>query len=200
MGFTDRLRPYQVEGLEKLGLSLDQYGWLGALQLGIPALILLLIAAGLFWWKSNDWMVIFAVRHGSDLRRAQYTAAFHSAGRQPAWEWVESLASLVALTCLLIFPLLFPTGKFVPRWTRWMALYAVAGAVIVSFLPILEVFGDVLGRVLIGLLVLLPFGIGVYAQLYRYFRVARPAERQQFKWVVFGSVGAVVINSLCRSH
>ena len=75
-----------------------------------------------------------------------------------------------------------------------MALYVVASAVITSFLGsvILEVFGEVLGRVIIGVLVLLPFGIGVYAQLYRYFRVARPAERQQFKWVVVGLVGTLV--------
>src|SRR6266508_4782707 len=59
-GYADPLRPDQVEALETLGLTLDQYGWLAALQLGIPALVLLLIAAGLFWQKSDDWMVLFA--------------------------------------------------------------------------------------------------------------------------------------------
>jgi len=101
----------------------------------------------------------------------------------------------VALSCLLIFPLIFPTGQFVPRWSRWLAIYAVAGAVVGSFLgsAILDVFGDVLGRVFIGIVVVLTFGIGVYAQLYRYFRVARPAERQQFKWVVVGLAGTLII-------
>ncbi|RPJ26880.1 MAG: GAF domain-containing protein [Chloroflexi bacterium] len=193
VGFADRLRPDQVEGPEKLGLSLDQYGWLGALQLGIPALILLLIAAGLFWWMSNDWMVLFASIMVATFAVHNSPLPFALLVLQPAWEWVESLAGLVALSCLLIFPLIFPTGQFVPRWTRWMALYAVASAVIASFLPILEIFGDVLGRVFIGLLVLLPFGLGIYAQLYRYFRVARPAERQQFKWVVLALSGALVI-------
>ena len=195
VGYADRLRPDQVEALETLGLTLDQYGWLGALQLGIPALILLLIAVGLFWWKSDDWMALFASVMVATFPIHNMPMAFNLTVHQPAWEWVSNLVSVVALSCLLIFPLIFPTGQFVPRWTRWMAIYDVIGAVIASFLgsAILDVFGDVLGRVFIGFIVVLPFGIGVYAQLYRYFRVARPAERQQFKWVVVGLVGTLVI-------
>jgi signal transduction histidine kinase len=195
VGYADRLRPDQVEALESLRFTLDQYGWLGALQLGLPALVLLLIAAGLFWWKSDDWMVLFASIMVATFPIHNMPLAFNLTVHQPAWEWIGNLVSVVALSCLLIFPLLFPTGQFVPRWTRWMALYDVTGAVIASFLgsAILDVFGEVLGRVFIGLIVVLPFGIGVYAQLYRYFRVARPAERQQFKWVVVGLAGTAVI-------
>jgi signal transduction histidine kinase len=193
VGYADRLRPNQVQALETLNLTLDQYGWLGALQLGLPALILLLIAVGLFWWKSDDWMALFASVMVATFAVHNSPLPFTLLLLQPAWEWVESLAGLVALSCLLIFPLIFPTGQFVPRWTRWMAIYAVASAVIASFLPILEVFGDVLGRVLIGVIVILPFGIGVYVQLYRYFRVARSSERQQFKWVVVGLAGTLII-------
>jgi len=195
VGYADRLRPDQVEALESLRFTLNQYGWLGALQLGLPALVLLLIAAGLFWWKSHDWMVLFASIMVATFPLHNTPLAFTLAVHQPAWELVDDLASAVALSCLLIFPLVFPTGQFVPRWTRWMALYVVASAVIASFLGsvILEVFGDVLGRVVIGVLVLLPFGMGAYAQLYRYFRVALPAERQQFKWVVVGLVGTGII-------
>jgi len=111
---------------------------------------------------------------------------------QPAWEWVYDVASIVALSWLWIFPLIFPNGQFVPRWTRWLAIYEVAGAVIAAY------FGDTIREVrsaafFFGFVFLLPsFCIGAYAQLYRYFRVAPPAERQQFKWVAFGLVGFVV--------
>jgi signal transduction histidine kinase len=195
VGFADRLRPDQVEALESLRFTLDQYGWLGALQLGLPALVLLLIAAGLFWWKSHDWMVLFASIMVATFPIHNMPLVFTLTVHQPAWEWVGNSVTIVALSCLLIFPLVFPNGQFVPRWTRWMALYAVTGAVIVSFLgnAILEVFGDVLGRAVIGVFVLPSFGIGIYAQLYRYFRVAHPAERQQFKWVVVGLAGTLVI-------
>ena len=195
VGSADRLRPNQVEAFKTLGFTLDQYGWLGGLQLGLPALVLLLIAAGLFWWKSDDWMVLFASVMVATFPIHNMPLTFTLTAHQPAWEWLDNSVTILALSCLLIFPLIFPTGQFVPRWTRWMAFFVVIGAVIVSFLgsTILEVFGDVLGRVFIGLFVLLPFAIGVYAQLYRYFRVARPVERQQFKWVVVGLVGTAVI-------
>ena len=195
VGFADRLRPDQIEALETLGLTLDQYGWLGALQLGLPALILLLIAAGLFWWKTNDWMVLFASVMVATFPTHNMPLGFTLEMQQPAWEWVVNMLGMAALSCLLIFPLVFPTGQFIPRWTRWMALYAVAGAFIGAFLgsAILEVFDDNLGRYFIGIAVVIPFGIGVYAQLFRYFRVARPSERQQFKWVVVGMAGSLVI-------
>lgn len=195
VGFADPLRPDQAEALERLGLTLDQYGWLGALQLGLPALVFLLIAAGLFWWKSNDWMVLFSSIMVATFPLHNTPLPFDLMVHQPAWEWVYHSAGVVALSCLMIFPLIFPNGQFVPHWTRWMALYAVAGAFMGAFLgnTILEVLGDFAGRAFIGVVVLLPsFGTGVFAQLYRYFRVARPAERQQIKWVVVGVLGMVV--------
>jgi hypothetical protein len=143
VGYADRLRPDQVEALERLGLTLNQYGWLGALQMGIPALVLLLIGAGLFWWKSDDWMVLFSSIMVATFPLHNTPLPFTLMVHQPAWEWVDHSASIVALSCLLIFPLIFPNGQFVPRWTRWMALYGIAGAFIGAFLgsTILEVLG-----------------------------------------------------------
>ena len=192
IGSAERLRPDQVQALESLGLTLDQYGLLGALQLGIPALVLLLIAARLFWWKSDDWMVLFASIMAATFTMHNTPLPFTLMVHQPAWEWVYDLTGIVALSCLWIFPLLFPNGQFVPRWTRWMAIYEFAGAVIAAF------FGDTIREdpavtIFFGVAFLLPaFCIGAYAQLYRYFHVARPAERQQIKWAVFGLVGFVV--------
>ena len=192
VGYVDRLRPDQVEALGMLDLTLDQYSWLGALQLGLPALVLLLIAAGLFWRKSDDWMVLFASVMVATFPLHNTPLPFTLMVHQPAWEWVDHSISIVALSCLLIFPLVFPNGQFVPRWTRWMALYEVVGAVVVTL------FGNTIREVsavttFVGVVFLLPsFGIAVFAQLYRYFRVARPAERQQFKWVVVGLVGFFV--------
>ena len=193
VGYADRLRPDQVEALGTLGLTLDQYGWLGALQLGIPALVLLLIAAGLFWWKSDDWMALFASIMVATFSVQNAPLVFTLMVYQPAWEWVYGLATIVGLSCLLIFPLLFPNGQFVPRWTRWIAIYEVAGAAMAVFFG--NAIRDIPGvAILGGLFFIIPsFVIGVFAQLYRYFRVASPAERQQFKWVVVGVLGFVVI-------
>ena len=89
VGSADRLRPDQVEALETLGLTLDQYGWLGALQMGLPALVFLLIAAGLFWWKSDDWMVLFSSIVVATFPSGPMPLPFILGARQPAWQWVR---------------------------------------------------------------------------------------------------------------
>lgn len=185
IGYAAPLRPDQVEALETLGLTLDGYGWLAALQMGIPVLVYLLIAAGLFWKKSDDWMVLFVSVMVATFPLQDMPLPFTLMVRQPAWEWVFDPANWVALSCFLIFPLIFPTGRFVPRWTRWMALFVIAGAAITMMFrnAILEIPG---ADKLVVVYLLISFGTGVYSQLYRYFRVASPAERQQLKWVIVG--------------
>jgi hypothetical protein len=189
IGYAAPLRPDQVEALETLGLSLDGYGWLGAIQMGIPTLVYLLIAAGLFWQKSDDWMVLFVSFMVATFPLQDMPLPFTLVVRQPAWEWVFVPASSVALSCFLIFPLVFPTGRFVPRWTRWMALYVMAGATITILFRNTIMDTPRARNLLVGVYLLVSFSTGVYAQLFRYFRVASPAERQQLKWVIVGLAG-----------
>ena len=70
--------------------------------------------------------------------------------------------------------------RFVPRWTRWLAL-----AVALLYIP-----QNILSRSALDFLdgPLFVFITSlVFAQVYRYARVSTRAQRQQTKWVVFGS-------------
>jgi len=188
VGYAEPLPANQVEALEALGLTLDQYGWFGALQMGIPILLYLLIAAVLFWRRSDNWMVLFASALVATLPMSQMPLPFTLIVQQPGWQWVFDPADMLALICFFMFPLIFPTGRFVPRWTRWLAAFEIAGGIIVILFrnAAMEIPGAL---ILTGAYVFLSFGSGAYAQIYRYSRVARPAERQQIKWVVIGLVG-----------
>jgi signal transduction histidine kinase len=196
VGYADPLRPDQVEALQMLGLTLDQYGWLGAVQVVFPILVLLLIAAGLFWRKSDDRMVLFVsvMLATVPLQGMGVPLPFTLVVRQPAWEWVYFPAMAAAVSFFVIFPLIFPTGQFVPRWTRWIALFDVAGALLLTW------FQYSILKVPAGQLVLvyvyISFGAGIYAQLYRYFRVATPIERQQLKWVIVGLAAFVITGAM----
>jgi signal transduction histidine kinase len=195
IGFAEPLHPHQVRAVETLGITLDQYGWLGALQMGIPALIYLLIAAGLFWRRSDNWMVLFASIMVATFPLQDMPLPFTLAVRQPDWEWVRAPSQVVALSCFLIFPLIFPNGRFVPRWTRWMVLFVLTGAVLAALFQ--NSIWEIPGAIdLAGLFVVISFGTGVYAQVYRYFRVATPVERQQLKWVVVGLAGFIIMTFL----
>ena len=78
--------------------------------------------------------------------------------------------------CLALFLYLFPDGRFVPRWTRWLVMIWIPLFLVVAVVS----FNGIL-PVLFGFLF---FSLGI--QIYRYRRVSSPVERQQTKWVIFG--------------
>jgi hypothetical protein len=97
---------------------------------------------------------------------------------------------ITGAVCVVLFFLLFPNGRFVPRWTRWLAVAFIAFdlsrtlfAGLYSPSPALE---SVSYLVFLGIVVSL-----VSSQVYRYRRVSTPAQRQQTKWVVFGTTLAI---------
>ena len=106
IGYALPLRPEQVEALESLGLTLEQYGWFGALQLAIPILVALLIAAVLFWRKSDSPMVLFASALIASLHINQIPLPFALVLQQPVWQWVDIPVSIFSLVGFLMFPLM----------------------------------------------------------------------------------------------
>jgi signal transduction histidine kinase len=99
--------------------------------------------------------------------------------------------SLLATPSVALF-VLFPNGRFVPPWTRWVLLLTIPWSISLFFLPGFDsTLTSSLNPVELGLVVLW-YGsflvVGLYAQVYRYRRVSSPQERQQTKWVVFGFI------------
>jgi hypothetical protein len=92
--------------------------------------------------------------------------------------------------------LIFPSGSFVPRWSRWCARAAAVGiaAVTIPAIAKIQPAPGAAQPISLGLLLL-----GAGTQVYRYRRVSSPAERQQTKWVVFGlgvSMAAIIVFQL----
>jgi hypothetical protein len=118
------------------------------------------------------------------------TDAYTLISSQPAW-WLPVVGmEIVGEVCAVLFFLLFPGGRFVPHWTRWLAVAFIAHGVsdvpsasLYSGSPALEAVSQ---WVFIGTVVSL-----LWYQVYRYRRVSSPAQRQQTKWVVFGTTLAV---------
>src|SRR5207248_7873540 len=108
---------------------------------------------------------------------------------QPAWRLPLQFLTAFNLIYFLLFCALFPDGRFVPRWTRAVAL------VWVPFV-LYEAFNDhPLGfrhEWLIPSLWLGGWGAGVAAQVHRYARVSGAVHRQQTKWVVLGVAAPVL--------
>jgi hypothetical protein len=112
-------------------------------------------------------------------------AAFNSdvseaaAAAYPALSLPVYLLEYVGQVAYTIFFYVFPDGRFVPRWARWLVLVWAVLLVPLVFFP-RSPWNLLDGPLFFGLI-----GGAVLAQAYRYWRVSTPVHRQQTKWVVF---------------
>jgi hypothetical protein len=108
------------------------------------------------------------------------------------WQKVADLIQATGLLLAIHFFLLFPDGRFVPRWTRLNALgwtvYCLAWGLFPAMpLSLKDPFEAPFGAFLI--LMFLGWTVGLLAQAVRYSR-ASPLQRTQTKWVLLVIAGA----------
>lgn len=185
-------RPENVQELHSLGLTLDFWAMYSSATSLIFASVWWVVGAVIFARRSEDRMALLV-----SLFLVTFTIAFWPdipgalARAYPAfWAPVGFFRVLGDVLAMLFF-YLFPSGQFVPRWTRWLAVVWVVQRVFNLFtdtLPEPTLWLQLLVA-LIFLGLLLSF---IFAQVYRYRRVSSPVERQQTKWVVFGVAVALV--------
>jgi hypothetical protein len=176
------------DNLAQIGLSTEFYAGYYVAVGAIYASTCFLTAAIIFLRRSTEPIALLAVLtlavHG-----ATSSGAIGALGTlHPVLGTLGSILNLLGYATLLLFFYLFPDGRFVPRWTRWAAIISVAYAIAVTLFSGLPFSpGQPLyWPVLLGLLF-----TGVFAQVYRYWRISSTLKRQQTKWVVFGFAMAV---------
>jgi signal transduction histidine kinase len=153
------------------------------------ALVSFGLATLLFLRKSDDGMAMFVsillLTYGVVLAGPLERFAIVW---PPMSSWVMQAQTILLATPILLLTCLFPSGRFVPRWTRWLIPVSLLWIVLFSFMPPLEEFSTIGPATVVGLVVIalsLPV-FGIYAQIYRYRRESSPEEKQQTKWVVYG--------------
>ena len=177
--------------LTQLGMSVDFYiAYL--LLLGIiTAVAYFAVATIIFWRKSDEPMALFTA-----LLLVLFAATIWGSTKElgeihPILEWLSRVLEALSFALLFLFFYLFPSGRFVPRWTRWLAGVLIAVTVPMVLFPASPLNIErwpILAYVLVLLGWLLA---GVCAQVYRYLRVSSPTQRQQTKWVLFGYTAAL---------
>ncbi len=155
------------------------------------ACLSIFLAALLFRRKRAEGMAVFAsfflLGYGIVMAGPlEALAAFQSGGFTSL---VIAIQSALFTTPILFIFFLFPNGRFVPHWSRFVALASLAYIPLGFYLPPSDLF-----NFKSPLTLLFGFGyfvfiiIGVYAQVYRYRRISTLQDRQQTKWFVFGLV------------
>jgi signal transduction histidine kinase len=143
-----------------------------------------LVAAFLFWRKSNDRMALLAaVTLG--IFPLMFNLGFISTLSSPWWFPAFVIRFLGSL-CLGLFFYMFPSGHFVPRWMRWVFVAELLYGVSITFFPF-AAFNPFSRSPMLSNLIFFGLIVSVVVmQIYRYLRVSNPTQRQQTKWVVYG--------------
>jgi hypothetical protein len=177
------LTPAQAEVLTGIGLSLSDYAaYSVAFTLAI-IVVCLGVSTLIVWRRSDDRMALLVALMLVTL--GPLSAMTTITARPSAWQVPAACLVYLAIALFVLVLLLFPTGQFVPSFTRWIAVVTLA-VLVLSFLPNTP-FTQNPSAIFFGYLV----SLGIVAtlalvQLYRYRRNSSPLQRQQTKWVVFG--------------
>ena len=152
-----------------------------------------IIAAIIFRRRVNDWMALFLayalVTNGALLSLSlTYSGGNLNPALQVALQIVTTIGLIAGMTLLYVFP----SGRFVPKWTGGMAFSWGFLMVTAIFFPDNRLSFPSWPTTLQIFVLLTWIGVGIYAQIYRYRNVSRPTQQQQAKWAMLGLFASAV--------
>ena len=175
----------------------DEYSVFNIAMLNVLALVWVAVGLVIFWRRSDDRIALSAslplVLMGTSFSPVTYLLVIVSGPTSPGGMLITCL-EVVAWSSIAFSLALFPDGRFVPRWTRWLVLgYLVSQVPLI--LPANPSFA--LGQwpsLLLAVPIIVVEVVLLCAQVYRYRRVSSAVQRQQTKWVLFALLVAIPID------
>lgn len=147
------------------------------------------VAAVIVRRRSDDWLALFISLFLLTLGTGLTGITPALVQSQTPWRVPFQIEMAFIDVSFPLFCAIFPDGRFVPRWTRLLALIWIPAMLYEIFNP----DDPIKTRDTVGLLLLVGGVItGVCAQIYRYRRVSGPIQRQQAKWVAI-AVAALLL-------
>ena len=120
---TGQLPSTSLRALQDLGLSLGFFAAYSVAMDVLFAAVCVTVAALIFWRNSEDRMALFVSLALLTFGTATFVFTMEAlAARHPAWEIPTSFLHFFGAVSFGLFLYLFPDGRFVPNWTRWVAL------------------------------------------------------------------------------
>ncbi len=155
-----------VQQLHALGLSVQGY----AIYFNIINIVFVctyfVVAIILFWRRSDDWMALFA-----SFFLMTFAITFSSDTLVATPYWLFQFVIFLGAVSIVVFFYLFPTGRFVPRWTRWLSIGAILYWGFKYFWPSLP-FNPYTNIIFTNIAFITFVGAMIVAQIYRYIRVS----------------------------
>jgi hypothetical protein len=177
--------PESVHAMQQLGLSVSSYATFTLMLTLFTALVCFLVSGVIFWRKSDDWMALLVAL--TEVVSGTLFVTYALLESQTSWRWLAIVSNVFGHAVLFLFASLFPNGKFIPRWSRWITVGWIIWSLL--FYTVLHTvpFTYNLLALLIGL------ACALVAQIYRYRSASSLTQRQQIKWVVLAACLGIVI-------
>ena len=179
--------------IEELGLSPNFFALYGVALEVVSASVFVAVAALIFWHKSSDKVALFVSLALLLFGTATQPIALQAlTSTQPVLRLPVDVLHFLGSACFSLLLYLFPDGRFLPRWTRWIALIWIAWLAPRYWFP--EWPPSNTWLIWPNLIIWLGgLGGAIYSQVYRYRRVSNTVQRQQTKWAVFGIAMALTL-------
>lgn len=156
-------------------------------------LVHLFIAGFIIFKRPNETFAVF-VAYFLVLMGATFWTVSPNIPDQPAfWQTPRAFANLSTSIAFMIFFLIFPDGRFNPRWTIPFAVGMTVFLVGENFFPQTLLSPKNWEWIFAAWLSLFAMAVMIYVPIYRYRSLKDPITRQQTKWVVYGVAASLII-------
>ena len=173
--------------LQEGGIPVETYAVYFITLLCVFAAVHVAIGTFIFARKSDDPLALFVAFTLVTFGVVTYAGSLDLLAKAHSVWWLPAqFISFAGSVSLVVFLYVFPTGRFVPRWSRWLTLAWIAREALRYFFPESPISPAAWPSVLSDLVFMGTVGTGLFAQVYRYRRTSDTVHRQQTKWVVFG--------------
>jgi class 3 adenylate cyclase len=146
------------------------------------------VAAIILRYRSRDWFGLFASIEAL-LFGLAIAGPWSSVPLADPWSQPTRVAIKLAEIAILMALYTFPSGRFVPRWTRSLLVVFAGWAAIGLAIPAVD---PVVARGVWQLAFVAFFLSGLVAQGYRYTTVSAGTEKRQAVWVSLGLAVVVI--------
>ena len=161
------------------------------LDYGVDLLLILgfsVIGGVLIVHRSDDWFAIFTslflITFGVRVTTLANTIAI-----VPGYEVYGGLLLAMGDIGIVLFSMLFPDGKFVPHWFKFILPLLIVTMLGIYIFPNAPFFWNTMGRSSYLLVTTIWYLIGILTSAYRYTRQATLAQKQQIRWAFIGTMG-----------
>lgn len=159
----------------------------------------ILTAIYLFTRRSDDWFVIFTSMFLVAFA-GRISNTINNAASLPGYETLAGLVIALGDIGVVAFCVLFPDGKFAPRWVKFVMPILVISVLGLYSVPSAPFYWTKLGQPLYLGIMLAWYLFGVIVFSYRYGQQRSILQKQQIRWVMIGLLGPlawfILFNSL----